>query len=277
MASTEETEEFDAWDIRESGPADAPHGVLLLPGGLCSTVFYEDVMAEPALADAPVRLVAATIPGFAHTPPPRDLSMENYAALVGALADRHGCGTAVGHSFGANILLEAAAAGHFSGPLVLLSPTFSRADEATEFSVADRIGRVPGVGALTWTALLRLAPRMMSHQLPEARREVLVADLRNNDTGLCRRLIRHYFDYLDRHGSLVPRLRSAQVPTWVVFGEHDEIGLAEEEVAGLDAEPGITLVTVPDSGHLLMVDQPALVAELIARVALGRGGTADPR
>jgi hypothetical protein len=39
----------DGWAIRESGPANAPRTVLLLPGALCSGEFYEDVFAEPAL------------------------------------------------------------------------------------------------------------------------------------------------------------------------------------------------------------------------------------
>lgn len=115
-------EKFDAWDIKESGPADAGTKVLLLPGGMCSTAFYDDLAAAPPLASAPVRLVAATVPGHAGTTPPRDLGMENYAALAGALAAERGCAVVVGHSIGANIALEMAAGGHFTGPVVLLSP-----------------------------------------------------------------------------------------------------------------------------------------------------------
>jgi hypothetical protein len=36
----------------------------------------------------------------------------------------------VGHSPGANVAIEMLAAGHFSGPLVLLAPSFSREDES---------------------------------------------------------------------------------------------------------------------------------------------------
>lgn len=116
------TAQFQSWDVRESGPADAPHRVLLLPGGLCSTAFYADMMAAPPLAGAPIRLVAATVPGHAGTVAPEDVSIENYAAITGAFAAEHGCTTVVGHSIGADIALEMAAGGHFSGPLVLLSP-----------------------------------------------------------------------------------------------------------------------------------------------------------
>lgn len=262
-------EEFHAWDVHESGPADAAKSVLLLPGGLCSTAFYDDLTAAPALASAPVRLVAATVPGYAGTPAPLDLGLENYAALAGALAAQKGCDVVVGHSIGANIALEMAAGGHFTGPLVLLSPTFSRPDEVKFLAIADRLGRLPGIGALIWSALVWTAPRAMASSLPPARREALVAELKKNDAAFCRRATRQYYAYLDRHGSLVPRLRESGVPAWVVRGDRDEIGLTDAERAGLDAAPAVTLVEVPDAGHLVMVDQPARVAELVAQVALG--------
>ncbi|WP_369244161.1 alpha/beta fold hydrolase [Streptomyces sp. R41] len=262
-------DEFRAWDVRESGPTDAQRRVLLLPGGMCSTAFYDDLMAAPALASAPVRLVAATVPGHAGTPPPRDLGMENYAALAGAFAAARGCDVVVGHSLGANIALEMAAGGHFAGPLVLLSPTFSRPDEPQVLAVADRLGRLPGIGALTWSALVKVMPRAMASSLPPARRAALVAEFKKNDPAFCRRVVRHYFEYLDRHGSLVPRLRSSGVQTWVVRGDHDEIGLTAQERAALEASPNVTMVAVPGAGHLVMVDQPAPVAELVAPVAFG--------
>ena len=40
------------WELREQGPADAAHTVLLLPGGLCSAGSFAELMVEPALADA---------------------------------------------------------------------------------------------------------------------------------------------------------------------------------------------------------------------------------
>src|SRR5919198_2875788 len=62
------------WELREAGPPDAEHTVLLLPGGLCGAGSYAEVMAQPALAG--MRLVAATLPGHAGAPPPDDYSVE---------------------------------------------------------------------------------------------------------------------------------------------------------------------------------------------------------
>ena len=64
--------DLSTWDRRESGPADAERTVLCLPGGLCTAMFYEELMAEPVLSD--VHLVAVTLPGHGGTPGPRDRS-----------------------------------------------------------------------------------------------------------------------------------------------------------------------------------------------------------
>src|SRR2546421_7165025 len=74
------------WELRESGPADAEHTVLLLPGGMCSAGSFAEVMAAPALAG--MRLVAATLPGHAGAPPPDDYSIENMRGSRGSWRGR---------------------------------------------------------------------------------------------------------------------------------------------------------------------------------------------
>ncbi|MFD9128533.1 alpha/beta fold hydrolase [Kitasatospora sp. NPDC059571] len=264
--------QFHAWDVHESGPADAPHRVLLLPGGMCSTAFYQDMVASPALAGAPIRLVAATVPGHAGTVAPRDVSMENYAAITGAFAAEHGCTAVVGHSIGANIALEMVGGGHFPGPVVLLSPTFSRGDESKALAVATTLARVPALGSLVWPAMLWLTPKVLADSIPEHRRAALIADLKRNSAGFCRRAIAEYFAYLDRYGSLVQRLCNSGARAWVVRGDRDEIGLTDAERTAVEACPSITLEVVPDSGHLVMVERPDAVARLIADAVLSTDG-----
>ena len=151
----------EGWELRESGPADADHAVLLLAGALVTAAYYDDVLAEPRLKEASVRFVAATLPGFAGTQPPDDLSMDNYARLAGKLAADFRCDGVVGHSLGANVALEMAAAGHFAGPLVLLSPSFSRTDESKFPRALDRMSSA--LGHLPYTAMLKvIGPAMKS-------------------------------------------------------------------------------------------------------------------
>ena len=136
--------EASTWDTVQSGPADAECTVLLLPGGWCTAVFYQELMAQPALAG--IRLVAVSLPGNGGTSAPADLSVENYARLTAELADRLGCTAVLGHSMGANVALEMVGSGAFAGPVVLLAPSFSRQDEAMIIRVLDRLAEVPGEG-----------------------------------------------------------------------------------------------------------------------------------
>src|SRR6185436_3294387 len=106
------------WELREAGPPDAEHTVLLLPGGMCGAASYAEVMAEPALAR--MRLVAATLPGHAGAPPPDDYSMETYARLTADLATKVGADVLVGFSMGGSVALEMVASRGFTGPVVLL-------------------------------------------------------------------------------------------------------------------------------------------------------------
>jgi pimeloyl-ACP methyl ester carboxylesterase len=186
--------DLDGWDLRESGPKNANHTILLLPGGMCTAVFFDDLVAEPKLVEASLRLMAATLPGFGGTSYPDDLSMENYARLAGKLASDLGCDVVAGHSLGGNVALEMAAMGEFSGPVVLLSPSFSREDEMKELGMLNRLGGVPGLGALVWKVMLKLMPSAMKSKFPPARRDVLVAEMKNNDPRVCRRMVRRYFE-----------------------------------------------------------------------------------
>ena len=258
----------ERWDVRRAGPAEAPHRVLMIPGGLCNTEFYVDVMAEPAAAG--LGMVAVTMPGFGRTAAPEDVSMEHYARLLAGFAAEAGCDVVVGHSMGANLAIEMAALGVFSGPLVLLSPTFSRGDEERFLGVLNTVGRVPGLGSAAWAGMLRLLPRAMKRELPPQRAEALAAAMANNDPATCRRIVRRYYEYLDRYPSLVPRLCDSGVPAWVVRGDRDGIGLTDGERQALQACPHVRMVTVPDAGHLVLVEQPARVADIVVEAAAVR-------
>ena len=103
------------WELREAGPADAAHTVLLLPGGMCSAGSFAELMAQPSLAG--IRMVATTMPGGA--PPPADSSVEQYARLTSELAAKVGADVIVGFSMGAVVAVEMVVSGAFTGPLVL--------------------------------------------------------------------------------------------------------------------------------------------------------------
>jgi pimeloyl-ACP methyl ester carboxylesterase len=102
--------------------------------------------------------------------------------------------------------------------------------------------------------------------------------MRRNDMAVFRLLVHEYFAYLDRHGSLAGRRCASGVDAWVVRGDRDEIGLSDEERRALEACPTVTMVQVPDAGHLVMTDQPARTTDLILEIiedGAGLGGSQD--
>ena len=248
------------WEVVESGPPDAEHTVLLLPGGWCTALFYDELMAEPAVAG--LRLIAVTLPGNGGTPPPDDLSMESYARLTADLAAHRHCDVVVGHSLGANVALEMAGSGAFAGPVVLLAPCFSRRDEAIVIRVLDRLALVLGhLPFRVMRTMMRFAVR--DTPLPPPRLAVLVAELQKNDPKVMRRGIREYLQYLDRHGSVATRLGASGVPAWVVHGESGDGGITMEERRTLQAYPQVRIVTIPGRSFFTPSEQPALVADLV--------------
>ena len=254
------TTEFAGWEKRTSGPHDAEHSVLLLPGGMCTAMFFQELMDEPMLSD--VRLVAVTLPGHGGTPPPDDLSIENYARLAAEFAAASGCDVVVGHSYGANVALEMAASSAFSGPLVLLAPAFSRHDESRFLRALDRLARV--LGPLPYAAMLKVIHAALKDSpLPPPRLDALVFELRKNDPRVIRQAIHRYLGYLDRHGSVASRLCDAGVPAWVVHGESGDGGVTAEERRTLQASPGIRMITIPGASFFTASEEPALVARLV--------------
>ena len=249
------------WVLQESGHGAADHTVLLLPGALCTAAFYDDLLAEPSLSETSVRFVATTLPGFGGTTPFDDSGMEAYATRASQLAGDLGCDVVVGHSLGANVAIEMASSGAFSGPLVLLSPSFSRTDESLFPRVLDHASRV--LGHLPYSLMLKLVGPAMKSSLPPARREFLIDELKRNDPRFLRRQTHLYLAYLDRHGSLAQRFSESGVRAWVVFGERDDVGITADERALLDAAPNVDVIEVAGAGHFTLNEQPTEIAALV--------------
>jgi pimeloyl-ACP methyl ester carboxylesterase len=249
------------WTLHEWGPDGAEHAVLLLPGALATAAFYDDLLAEQKIKDASIRFVATTLPGFGGTRAPDDVSMESYARVAGTIAAELGCDAVVGHSLGANVAIEMVGGGQFSGPVVLLAPSFSRVDESKFPRALDRLSSV--FGHLPYALMLKIIGPAMKSSLPPHRREALIAELQQNDPRFLRRQTRAYLEYLDRPGSLARRLCDSSVRTVVVFGEHDEIGLTDDERDVLEQCPSVTVVTIADAGHFTLNEKPSEIAEIL--------------
>jgi pimeloyl-ACP methyl ester carboxylesterase len=275
--------DHDGWTFREGGAEEPGRTVLLLPGAICTAAFYDELLAERAAAEAGVHYVAATPPGFGGNPiaPGFDMSLTGYAELVEDEAERLGAVAIVGHSLFANVLILVAERARYSGPLVLLSPCFSREDEEKDLRQIAPLARIPGVGALVF----RIAPYTFSSSMkgrfPPDRHDMLVAEMRKNDPRAMRRLILRYFEHLDEPGpgpgtGLAQRLADSGARAWVVRGDDDEVAIKDEEVAILEKAPDIDFVRLPGARHFSMIDEPAAVTQtILSAVAAAPGAPAS--
>lgn len=248
------------WEIVESGPVDAEHVVLLLPGGMCSARSYAEVMAEPALAGT--RLIAVTMPGHAGTAPPEDFRPEAYAQATAALAQEKAVDVVVGFSMGAQVAYEMAVSGAFKGPVVLTGVSFSAPTEPLFFRAVVRLSSV--LGTLPSAVLKKGVASMVKRlPLPAERREELAADFARNRTRDMRQGLLEYVRWLHRDSGRAQRLCESGVPAWVVHAEKGDGGLTEREREVLEACPHVRVVTLPGAVFFLPNEAPAAVAGTI--------------
>ena len=265
------------WELRETGPIEARHGVLLLPGGACSAAFYDELAAQPALAG--LRLVAATLPGHAGTPAPRDLSMRNYGRLAVQLATAKHCDMVFGFSMGSTVALEMATTAGFTGPLILTGASFSRKAESTMLEVLDALARV--TGALPYAFMRSMfGPMLKQSAIPAQRQAELLAEFKRNQPRVMRKLIRAYLRDLGREPLIGDRLRALEAPVWIVHADKGDGRLTTQERRSLEECQNVTVVTIPGRSFFLPNEHPAALADLIvealATVSAVPAATATP-
>jgi pimeloyl-ACP methyl ester carboxylesterase len=249
-----------AWDLFESGPADAEHTVLLLPGGMCSARSYLELMQQPSLSE--LRLVAATLPGHAGAPSPDDYSHEAYGRMTAQLVAEQGADVVVGFSMGANMALEMAEKKLFTGPIVLLGISLSLKDESAFFVNVIRVSNLLGRWPL---ALMKSAVGSMVKKLPvpPERQAELAADFRKNDMKDMQRGLSAYLKWLKSGEDHAAMLCGSGVPAWVVHAEKGDGDLTDAERRTLEACSTVKVVTIPGNVFFLPNEVPDQIAAVI--------------
>ena len=248
------------WQLFESGPADARHTVLLLPGGMCSARSYLELMQQPSLAG--LRLVAATMPGHAGAPSPDDYSHDAYGRVTADLAAKSGADVVVGFSMGANVALEMVEKKLFTGPTVLLGISLSLPDESAVMLNLVRLSNLVGTFPL---ALMKNAAGSMARRIPVPpdRQAELAADMRRTNTQDMRRGLGEYLKWLKSGEDHAAMLCRSGVPTWVVHAEKGDGGLTDAERRTLEACPTVKVVTIPGAVFFLPNEVPDRIAAII--------------
>src|SRR4051812_5737771 len=248
------------WELFESGPADAEHTVLLLPGAMCSARSYLEVTQQPSLNA--LELVAATMPGHAGAPSPGDYSHEAYGRTTADLVAETGADVVVGFSMGANVALEMAEKQLFTGPTVLLGISLSLPDESAFLINVIRLSNV--LGSLPLTLMKTAVGSMVKGiPVPPERQAELAADFRRTSTRDMRLGLRAYLKWLKTGEDHAAMLCRSGVPTWVVHAEKGDGGLTDAERRTLEACPTVEIVTIPGNVFFLPNEVPGQIAAIV--------------
>ena len=224
-----------------------PLPIVLVPGLNCSARLYGE-QVPPLWRFGPVQVAD-------HT---RDDNMAAIAARI--LAAAPGRFALAGLSMGGYIALEIIRQAPPRVARLALLDTGARAD--TPEQTARRI------------RLIELAQSGRFAEVPDALFPILVHRNRQGDAKLRdinrtmaaetgpEAFVRQQRAIMGRQ-DLRPTLAAIKCPTLVLVGDGDELtppALAQEMAAGI---PGARLVTVPDSGHLSTLEQPAAVTKAL--------------
>ena len=256
------------------GEADAETTLLLVHG------FRGDHHGlEPVVAHLPgVRIVSPDLPGFGETAalPGREHTIEDYAAWLTAFAAAAAPGaTVLGHSFGSIVAAVAVADGLATPRLILVNPIGAPALEGPR-GVLTRLAvlyyraaaRLP---ARAGDALLRngVIVRVMSMSMAKTRDRELRRFIHDqHDT--------YFSRFADRDVLLQAFLTSVSndvrasaarisVPTLLIAAQRDDITPIEAERRLATMFPDATLVEIPEVGHLIHYETPAIAADAIKR------------
>jgi pimeloyl-ACP methyl ester carboxylesterase len=248
---------------------------------------WTDLMAElsPRLDCA-----AVDLPGYGESPPPPDgkYSISAQARTVAALIGRHGRGPVhlIGNSLGGAVCTRLAARRpDLIRSLTLISPALPDLQPRLDL-VRFPLMSIPRVGAWALTKVKTISPERRVYNVlatcyydastvPKERFDAEVADL------TCRDALPYADDVLIgsvrsltaeslRAGPRSPWREAARItaPTLVIYGSNDR--LVSPRMAGHAARTirDSRVVVLPRTGHVAMMEHPALVAAEMA-VLLG--------
>ncbi|MFC7592805.1 alpha/beta fold hydrolase [Nonomuraea antimicrobica] len=237
---------------------------LLVPG---LTGSKEDFIAVlMTLAQSGRRVVAIDLRGQYETPGPDDPAAYTCAALgsdVDQLAQVIGGGDPVhlvGHSFGGLVAREAAIDGRTRFASFTLMSSGPGAIEGRRARNGKKIMEEVPARGLEHVWHTRFEPEALANDVSDDIMEFLHKRLlANSPTGLAR-MAEQVLSMHDR----TDELREVEVPTLVLYGEHDD-GWPPEAQSEMAARLGADCVVVPGAVHSPAVEAPETTAAALVR------------
>ncbi|WAB83435.1 alpha/beta hydrolase [Microcella daejeonensis] len=260
--------------VVEYGPVDAERTLVVVHG------FRGDHHGlEPVVAQLPhLRIIAPDLPGFGDSAPlpGRAHDIEGYTAWLDAFLVAAGVrGTAVllGHSFGSIVVAAAVAAGVPTPRMVLVNPIGQPALAGPRGILTRAAVGFYRVGAalperLGFAALRsRLVTRIMSVSMAKTRDAALRRWIHEEHD--------RYFSAFASRQSLLEAFRASvshdvseyaariAQPTLLIAAERDDITPIEAQHRLVTLFPDARLVAIPEVGHLIHYETPAVAARAI--------------
>jgi len=245
--------------------------VVLLHGHTLDRRVWDPVM--PQLLGAGVRVLRPDLRGHGRsTRPDSGYHFSNHAGDVTALLDAVGveCATVIGFSFGGGVALELAlispdrAAG-----LGLMAPVMP--DRPFEPAFMESLREVASTIRTAGVAKAMAGPwaqnPLFAHSFTKPGIREAVATIVKDFPGA--EFLATERDRVERDWKLPDRLGEITIPTRVMVGEKEMLGFrafADEAAAEI---PDARLEVVPDCGHLLPLEAPDAVAEMIIGLSDG--------
>lgn len=262
-------------------PKEARHRVLLLPGLLCTHFIYHHVIEDPKLKESNVYLEAADPPGFADHEADEgfDFAIPSYAKWLSDRASQIECDLVVGHSFFANVLVEAIRQGRYSGKTILLSPSLDWKAEDGLSRFLYYVLKFPAIlhvanvsDFIVWMVkhcFLRSILKDYFAKETLARMPHILEDVvkmaRGTSPRLGRVLYLSFFDSIPWKGTLAGNLQHARSPVLFVRGESDSMRFNPVTGDGLEqCCPNVLIVPpIKDVGHFVMLEKPEVFRDLL--------------
>jgi pimeloyl-ACP methyl ester carboxylesterase len=250
--------------------------IVLLHGFASSIYTWKDVL--PALARYH-DVVALDLPGFGRSECPRDLSFDEYPAVVVGLLDRLGLpkATLVGNSLGGALaaVLAAERGERVEGLVLIDAAGFNLQEEKRPWPLRFA-GARPVAALLNRLPLRRLLVRASLRQVffddslvtSERVDEYLEPMLRPHAPEAMRSLLASRSTHPDAVQRLLPRIK---VPALIVWGR-DDVWIPVQDAGRFAAAlPGAKVVVLDRCGHMPQEEQPAELARLILDFTAPRG------
>jgi pimeloyl-ACP methyl ester carboxylesterase len=252
----------------EAGPVDSAEAVVFVHGNPGSADSWAELVA--ALGAAGRRALAIDLPDFGETiaPPGFEHSVEGYAGFLGEALDALGVERAdlVLHDFGGPIgLLWAAAHAEELASLTLIDTGVL---PGYRWHRLARIWRTPVIGELFQALATRRSFRaLLNRSEPRGLPRPFVDAMYDHYGWRTRRAVLKFYrataDPSSAGVGLSPLVVTRDVPSLVIWGEHDAYIPAEYAYRQRDAFPAAAVHVLPASGHWPFADAPDTVERLL--------------